>query len=601
MTRNMPSINMENIHHSMKSSFLSCFNFFLISLLLTHPSTSANPVIETEQARFIGTVLDLPVDEQGLARSVHAYLGIPYAEPPVGDLRFRQPVAKIWSNAAGEPINATSLGNRCPQVYNPYFPVLGNYDEDCLNLDVYVPVPVPDKAAVMFWIHGGAFVVGTGSMEILPLSPLAVFGDVIVVAANYRLGALGFLSTGDDEVPGNLGLYDQRQALKWVQDNIQAFGGDPSRVTIFGTSAGGASVSCHVLSPLSSGLFSRAIMQSGVASSPFFTGTDRSHIAKRASNLGKLVGCVNDTSKRLVECLRNVHVEDLVNASAMIHETWVLSNGPSINIPWSPVNDGHFLSKDPTTMLKEGLVNNKVDLMAGQHSHEAMLPIMAFLKDPSEPYINATIFETILTISKTNQAIAQPIIRQAMNLVYIDDITKEQNYLNTFIQIHGDHVYVCPTDAFLRASENADSNMYLYHLTHHPSASIFNTPWSGACHADELVFIFGAHFHPESPFNLTEEEAKMSMQMMKFWSNFAKTGNPNKESEAEEEISSDLRWPKFTSSNPSYKNMSLLMNNGRALKAKECRFWNNYLPTFKSFFDDSAIHGPNKMNGKDEL
>ncbi|XP_070551781.1 carboxylesterase 5A-like isoform X1 [Ptychodera flava] len=166
----------------------------------------------------------------------------------------------------------------------------------------------------MIWLHGGAFFMGSGGTH-YDGTALAALGDIILVAINYRLGPFGFLSTGDEHATGNYGLLDQVLALQWVQDNIAAFGGDASKVTIFGESAGAISSEHLVLSPLTDGLFHRAILQSGTASLPGYFNTNVAWQNKIAHGFGKLVGCEKETSEESVECLRSVPAEDLKDPS----------------------------------------------------------------------------------------------------------------------------------------------------------------------------------------------------------------------------------------------------------------------------------------------
>ncbi|XP_049947775.1 venom carboxylesterase-6-like [Schistocerca serialis cubense] len=197
--------------------------------------------VETQEGPLRGELL-----ETYTGNPMFRFLGIPHAEPPVGDLRFQPPVKKAaWS----EVRDALSMASHCPQRKSG----LPSGDEDCLYLNVYgpgTPSQSATKKAVMVWIHGGCFTEGSGESA---KPNYFVDNDVIVVSINYRLGLLGFLSTGDGVVPGNMGLKDQTEALRWVQRNIAAFGGDPDKVTIFGQSAGGASVHYHVLSSSSKG------------------------------------------------------------------------------------------------------------------------------------------------------------------------------------------------------------------------------------------------------------------------------------------------------------------------------------------------------------
>jgi len=265
--------------------------------------------VQTESGAVIGKIEKLPY-----GKSVHEYLGIPYAEPPVGKLRFAAPKPlKPWSGVK----RATKFGASCPQPSVSYrgteinFTRSGGNIDDCLFLNVFVPASVKpnDKMAVMVWIHGGAFAYGTASHY--PAGVLATFNDVIVVSINYRLGILGFFNIPDTDYKGNYGMLDQVLALKWVQSNIARFGGDPNRVTIFGQSAGGMSVSLHLVSPLSKGLFHRAIMQSGASSSPLYCGkvTNKKQLevfAKRINcSLGPdLVDCVRDRTSTLCLCVQ---------------------------------------------------------------------------------------------------------------------------------------------------------------------------------------------------------------------------------------------------------------------------------------------------------
>ena len=198
-------------------------------------------------------------------RTIFAYQGIPYAEPPVNQLRFKKPKALSVPAWAGT-FAATSKPNRCVQMNSikiPFFTTMG--DENCLQLNVYVPKTDTKKPLpVMVWFHGGGFTSGDSSDRVYGPKYL-LDKDVILVTANYRLGIFGFFTLGHTEAPGNLAMWDQHESLKWVQANIASFGGDPNKVTIFGESSGGISVSYQLASRKNSdkGLFHAAIIQSG--------------------------------------------------------------------------------------------------------------------------------------------------------------------------------------------------------------------------------------------------------------------------------------------------------------------------------------------------
>uniref|UniRef100_A0A8B9JJP0 Carboxylic ester hydrolase n=1 Tax=Astyanax mexicanus TaxID=7994 RepID=A0A8B9JJP0_ASTMX len=227
----------------------------------------AGPVVQTKLGALKGEYLTV----KGKDTVVHSYLGVPFAKPPLGPLRLAPPQpAEAWEgvrDATQQPymclqkrkflldiIKTMSVNTEIPEV-----------SEDCLYLNIYTPSK-PDEDAklpVLVWIHGGGFVLGAAAMQ--DGSGLAAYQNVVVVIIQYRLGLTGFFSTGDEHAPGNYGLLDQLAALQWVQENIQSFGGDPAKVTIFGESAGGVSVSLQILSPMSAGLFRYAIAQSGTA------------------------------------------------------------------------------------------------------------------------------------------------------------------------------------------------------------------------------------------------------------------------------------------------------------------------------------------------
>ncbi|XP_049779876.1 cholinesterase-like isoform X2 [Schistocerca cancellata] len=329
----------------------------LVSVLLLHlvdHAKAEDVLVTVEQGTLLGTT----------ATSVYnttytAFLGIPYAEPPVGELRFRDPQpATHWVGV----YNATKYGSDCVQD-------TGDGSEDCLYLNVFVP-DVPGEGSgfpVLFWIHGGGFTYGSGSDQQYGPDFLVSYG-VILVTINYRLGPLGFLSTGDEVVPGNAGLKDQLLALKWVGQNIASFGGDPDLITLQGQSAGGMAVSFHMVSPLSTGLFSKVIIQSGnFIGQPLSMEWARRH----AFRLGAALGFETDDSQELVDFLRSLNATGLVVDTSLVltdEEQALFSYSP-----WwphiEPELEGSFFSESPIQMLTDGRFN-RVPILTGVTSAE---------------------------------------------------------------------------------------------------------------------------------------------------------------------------------------------------------------------------------------
>ena len=258
------SLEMNSIQLTLVFTFLcGCEGIFVGGRL----AIPAQPVsVITPTGEINGKLENVAFD--GVQYNVTKFLGIPYAEPPVGQNRFKRPVPKARFTSS---YNAMEYGNSCLQGQG-----LGlfrfNTSEDCLFLNVFVPgtMDPTNKLPVMFWIHGGGFTGGTSSMY--PGDYLSVYGRVIVVTINYRLAQLGWLRT--KEQYGNVGLWDQHQALRWVNDNIGAFGGDANNITIFGESAGSSCVVYHILYPGNKGLFQRAIAESGGITSSWAFDTD---------------------------------------------------------------------------------------------------------------------------------------------------------------------------------------------------------------------------------------------------------------------------------------------------------------------------------------
>ncbi|CAH1997714.1 unnamed protein product [Acanthoscelides obtectus] len=280
-------------------------------------------------------------------RKYASFEGIPYAKPPIGDLRFAEPhPAEPWVGVW----NATKI-YECPhttmidRTQNP------SGDEDCLYLNVYIPVRKQlEKLDVVIHIHGGGFIYGY-SNEFIG-EKYVMDRDLILVTFNYRIGALGFLSTGDEVVPGNNGLRDQTLVLHWVQNNIESFNGNPKSVTLTGFSAGAASLHLHYLTPHSKGLFHRGISLSGSALNPW---TIRLNPLKNARRLAKSVGCEMDDTKKMVMCLKSRPASQLVVHTGRLHYY-----GGMPFCLFQPVVDKYakkpFLEDLPENLLKAGRV-----------------------------------------------------------------------------------------------------------------------------------------------------------------------------------------------------------------------------------------------------
>ena len=316
--------------------------------------TTAESIAATTAGKVQGQVRD----------GVHRFRGIPFAAPPVGKLRFRPPApVAAWDDV----LDATHAGPLAPQLESPLEKMLGapppRWDEgECLSLNVTTPGLDDQRRPVMFWIHGGAFVNGAGSSPIYDGTKFTQHGDVVIVTVNYRLGAFGFLHLddifGEDFAgSGNAGILDQIAALEWVRDNIEAFGGNPEDVTIFGESAGGMSVGTLLGLPAAEGLYHRAIVQSG--SSSFAT---RAEVAtKTAQQVLELAGIST------IEELETAPAEKILAAQGTL-----MARGARLDLAFQPVVDGNVLPDVPLRTIASGATGN-VPTMIGTTLDEMTL------------------------------------------------------------------------------------------------------------------------------------------------------------------------------------------------------------------------------------
>ena len=335
--------------------------FSMFSVICAFLPLVKSEVVSTKYGDIEGLVTLYP-NASSPFKSVSKFLGVPFAAPPVRELRLKAPEPpKEWKPKV---LQAKKHGDLCWQgkmleLHTKMFAKNFTYSENCLYLDVYSP-NVSQSLPVLFYIHGGGYEYGTALTY--PSDLLALHGLVVVVI-QYRLGPFGFLTTGDSAAPGNFGMLDQVEALKWVKENIEHFGGDPNKVTIFGLSAGATSVSLHLMSPLSEGLFHQAIAESGVDLSPFAVQPISSGL-RFAKDLAKKLDCGTDDHSTMLACIRERRDEDIQKASDSIFF-------PTFDyIRWAPVVDDRFLLDIPRNLRKKGDFK-KLKLMISFNSQEA--------------------------------------------------------------------------------------------------------------------------------------------------------------------------------------------------------------------------------------
>ncbi|CRG84495.1 hypothetical protein PISL3812_01776 [Talaromyces islandicus] len=451
------------------------------------------------------------------------FMGIPFAKSPTGDLRFKYAQSIKYTDAN---VNATAYGPACLQSgqfdgnsagLNPW----GN-SEDCLYLQVYTPsLPVGDVPSkglkpVMVWIHGGGMTSGTAGDSTFDGDSLASRGDVVVVAFNYRLNIFGLLTLNDGTITGNYHISDQITALQWVKKYIAAFGGDPDNITIFGQSAGAASVMNLVVSPEAKGLFNNAIAQS-------IGGFVKSQSVAAAEISPYLQPLCNSTGNALLKCLRGIPAETLLNVSS--------------KASWQTVIDPVYMPEQPLSLVSQGKINS-VNLMLGFMPEEGQ-SLMATALAPNATNINAS-FNVLLDFGAVNQSQINDIASSGLWNVpqYYN------NVYNATVNLVTDAIILCYSTEFVSAGSSPAGNpdafdsLWVYEHQRGYALSYYDyynlctfpvgkpdTPYY-RCHSGDLYEVFGTYYLFDQPVRVVDD-IYYTNAVQDIWTAFARTGNPN--------------------------------------------------------------------------
>ncbi|XP_041883596.1 fatty acyl-CoA hydrolase precursor, medium chain-like [Corvus kubaryi] len=537
---------------SRDAALLAWIFFIGGTALVATEQKAEQPEAETKYGRVQGYQFKVDTAE----RTVNVFLGLPFAKPPVGPLRFTEPQPpEPWEGVR----DATSYPPMCLQdkVQGQYFSdiitnrkekVLLQVSEDCLYLNVYTPVSTgkQEKLPVLVWIHGGGLVFGAASSY--DGSALAAFDNVVVVTIQYRLGIAGYLSTGDEHARGNWGYLDQVAALQWIQENIIHFGGDPGSVTIFGESAGGISVSALVLSPLAKGLFHKAISESGTAGLGLFTDQPK----EEAQKIAAVSGCEKSSSAAIVECLREKTEEELVQIALKMDSFFI-----------SSCVDGVFFPKSPTELLSEKSIN-AVPYIIGVNNCEFGWGIPMMMKFP--PFVDGLDKDVARRILQSSLALfIKGITSEVVDRVYkeyMGDAESPAQVRDGLLEAMGDVFFVISAVEVARYHRDAGNPVYFYEFQHRPSSAEGVVPaFVKADHGAEIAFVFGKPFLAG---DATKEENTLSRTVMRYWTNFAKNGNPNGEGL--------VHWPQYDLEER-YLGIDLQQKAAEKLKEHRVEFW----------------------------
>lgn len=467
--------------------------------------------VKVEQGLLAGT--------NGSSADIRVYRGVPFAAPPVGDLRWKVPQpAASWQGVR----KAAEFSNACWQTPYPaaaaiYQAMLPGLSEDCLYLNIWTPAKsAKDRLPVMVWIHGGGFTRGFSGTSSYNGEALARKG-AIIVTINYRLGIFGFFAHPEltaesgHHASGNYALLDQIAALQWVQKNIAAFGGDPARVTIFGESAGSWAVNALMASPLAKGLFQRAIGESGGLFSSMKT---LAEAEKEGEKLGKLLA--PDSAQKKPENSADSAQQDVLKALRAMPPGELLKAAETETA--RTIIDGWVLPQDVAAIFAQGKQNN-VPLIVGYNADEGTTLA------PQGANMKAMMFVG---------GVYQRYGSQADALLKIYPAASDEQAVSSFYSVYRDQAFGWEMRTWARmATKTGNQPAYMYYFSRRPPG-----PQSArlrAFHASEIAYVFGTFVWP---FPWEDTDKKLSDAMTSYWVNFAASGNPNG--------ASLIKWPAYT-------------------------------------------------------
>ncbi|XP_077023848.1 thyroglobulin [Tamandua tetradactyla] len=543
----------------------------LLSFEASAPSVSIathGRLLGRAQAIQVGTVW----------KQVDQFLGVPYAAPPLAEGRFRAPEPANWTGSW----DATKPRASC---WSPGgSPAPPGVSEDCLHLSVFVPHSPPPNASVLVLFPGAMEGEAREGRLALDGSFLAAIGNLIVVIGSYRVGVFGFLSSGSSEVSGNWGLLDQVAALTWVQNHIGSFGGDPRRVSLAADRSGADLASIHLLttSATDSRLFRRAVLMGGSMLSPAAV-ISHEQAQQQAAALAKEVGCPTSPSQELVSCLRQQPAVVLNDAQTKL----LAVSGPFHY--WRPVVDGQYLPEAPARVLQRS-PRAKIDLLIGSSQDDGPFSRAKAIKSPEERRGRTSSQATFSQALRDSLggAEAGPGVAAAVSWHYSLQHPPDATTFSRALELAArDYFITCPVIAMATQwARRARGSVFLYHAPERSGHSSLDL-------LADVQFALGLPFYPAHQGLFTQEEKSLSLQVMQYFSNFIRSGNPNYPHEFSRKAPEFATpWPDFLphAGGESYKELSALLPNQKGLKKADCAFWSQYIQSLKA--TDDAKDGP---------
>uniref|UniRef100_A0A182NP54 Carboxylic ester hydrolase n=1 Tax=Anopheles dirus TaxID=7168 RepID=A0A182NP54_9DIPT len=553
-----------------KSAVNMEINLFLLAFLTlsssrAHPNI--RPTVYTSHGAIEGKMLT-----SRLGKQFYAFRGIPYAQPPIEELRFRPPVPITvpWNGT----YDATEDGPMCPQpIINSTYKV----SEDCLRLNVYTSA-IPSETIrikpcdVLVYIHPGGFYSLSGQSSTFAGPHTIMDHPIVFVTINYRLGSLGFMSTGTADCPGNAGLKDQVLALRWIKENIASFGGKSESVTLMGYSAGAMSTALHLISPMSKGLFHRAIIMSA---SPTAQWEVPNHQIELAQKQAILLGCDIKSIPVMIKCLREKSMDDFIGSLELM---FTISWNPVLL--WMPIvepdfGQERFLDRNPTAAFQTGDFM-RIPLIAGITKDEFAAPAVNFLRNRTLRQELDENFDTLAPIlflfeRHTPESLNISRMLRARFLgaapLSLNNSLPGLNYLFSDGLIgFGMHRLVALASKYTTVYQYKFSYVGRYSHLYYPEYKPY-----GAVHHDDLLYLLTGPFIAPM-FKITDPENETVKRITTMWTHFANQGNPNSQ-----EVP-NLNWLPVSSTKDNYLEIGDQLENKEGLFLERNSFWNELFP-----------------------
>uniref|UniRef100_A0A2A4IWX2 Carboxylesterase type B domain-containing protein n=1 Tax=Heliothis virescens TaxID=7102 RepID=A0A2A4IWX2_HELVI len=575
----------------------------VIFVLFSIKIITADVIVETSLGKVAGIeVKSILKDEK-----YYSFMGIPYGMPPAGKTRFLPPQPhEGWSDV----LPAKKERKPCSHMNIPNRP-LKNYgfsgQDDCLHLSIYTPkVPSNEDLGmpVIVFLYNELFKVShNASKEFGP--DFFVKEGAIVVSVSHRIGSMGFLAFNDEIVPGNNGIRDIILALKWLQQNVHKFGGDPQKITLMGVDGGAAIIDVLLLSPKAKGLFSRAILQSGTAFNPIYMPTNPK---VKATALAKELERTAVTSSNLLNELQHVSSYDLVTAELSSVSADEGRQSQMGTVPFGPVTEPEHPDAIITHLPEDGPLDIDIPVMIGYNSREGIEINERYLRKPQYLTFADRDFLVVIPVrSDFRFELNSNIYHEAIDEIkefYFDEGYVKISKPGEYLTYTADIMNFYPIDYAVRKYVNESrSSVYYYTFDYSgelnmrkneilESAMTIEGTW-GAAPADELCYLFLCKpirkIYKKVLEDEDAEELKVLRNMVKLWTNFAKTGNPTPEG-------SDFTWTPATKENKDCLVISDELQMKKNLHDDRIKFWDNFLVKYKAL----AVNGVVK-DGKDEL